>query len=246
VRLAQGGHYLPPETYTRSQKVGEDLFTGIADLERISAEYRGGATINLPALQRSWPPLGRLCAGLEAQLDHAPHANVFMTPGNAAGFTPHYDVHEVFVLQVAGRKRWSLYEPPIRLPYRSQLFNPQDYSPPQPFAQLELAAGDLLYLPRGTVHSTTTSEEFSAHVTIDISVYTWVDLAREALQSSIDGEPLRRALPPGFAHRPGLMSPSWTCSRGCRRPSHARSGSRRTARASRRNSTASGTCCHRR
>jgi bifunctional lysine-specific demethylase and histidyl-hydroxylase NO66 len=72
---------------------------------------------SLPALHRTWAPLGLLCDNLQARLGHVPHANVYITPGNAAGFTPHYDVHEVFVLQVAGKKRWTLYEPPIELAY---------------------------------------------------------------------------------------------------------------------------------
>jgi oxalate decarboxylase/phosphoglucose isomerase-like protein (cupin superfamily) len=137
-------------------------------------------------------------------IDDQVSATVYITPGNAAGFTPHYDTHEVFVLQIAGRKRWFLYDPPIELPHRSQVFNPQGYTAPPPMAQLDLSAGDLLYLPRGYVHSTTTSESYSAHVTIGISVYTWADLAKEYLQAGIDSPQLRRALPPGFASRSEL------------------------------------------
>jgi oxalate decarboxylase/phosphoglucose isomerase-like protein (cupin superfamily) len=137
-------------------------------------------------------------------IDDQVSATVYITPGNAAGFTPHYDTHEVFVLQIAGRKRWFLYDPPIELPHRSQVFNPQGYTAPPPMAQLDLSAGDLLYLPRGYVHSTTTSESYSAHITIGISVYTWADLAKEYLQAGIDSPQLRGALPPGFASRSEL------------------------------------------
>jgi ribosomal protein L16 Arg81 hydroxylase len=37
-------------------------------------------------------------------------------------------VHEVFVLQIAGRKRWQLYEPVIPLPHRSLFFKPELYT----------------------------------------------------------------------------------------------------------------------
>jgi ribosomal protein L16 Arg81 hydroxylase len=202
IQLAKGGGYFPPEAYTRNVKHGDESFTGVPDLQKISEQYRQGATVTLPALHRTWEPLGLLCENLQASLDHVPHANAYITPGNAAGFTPHYDVHEVFVLQIAGKKRWTLYEPPIELPHRNQVFNPKTYGPTQPLAHVELNAGDLLYLPRGFVHSTTTSDSYSAHVTIGISVYTWVDLAREFLQSCVDSPQLRQALPPGFAtHR---------------------------------------------
>jgi ribosomal protein L16 Arg81 hydroxylase len=105
----------------------------------------------------------------------------------------------VFVLQIAGRKRWSLYAPPLDLPHRSQPFNPATYAPTAPVQQFDLNAGDLLYLPRGYVHSTSTSASHSAHVTIGIGVYTWVDLTKEYLQACIDSPRWRQALPPGFA-----------------------------------------------
>ena len=47
-------------------------------------------------------------------------------------------------------------------------------------ATLDLEAGDLLYLPRGVLDSTTTADSFSAHVTIGISVFTSVDFSEGA------------------------------------------------------------------
>jgi cupin superfamily protein len=201
LQLARDGRYFAPETYTRDFKHGSESFAAVPDLERVAAEYRSGATLSLPALHRTWPPLGRLCTSLEGLLDHKVHANAYLTAGNASGFTPHYDVHDVFVLQIAGHKRWSLYPPPLQLPHRSQPFNPEHYQPGPLLATLDLHPGDLLYLPRGYVHSTTTAERFSAHVTIGISVYTWADLVRDFLPHATEQRQLRQALPPGFAHQ---------------------------------------------
>jgi len=206
IRLAKGGGYFAPEVYTRNVKHGDESFEGVPDVQRISDEYRQGATVALPAIHRTWPPLALLCDALQAQLDHAVHANVYITPGNAKGFTPHYDVHEVFVLQIAGRKRWHLYEPVIPLPHRMQPFRPELFTGQAPMAEVDLDAGDLLYLPRGVLHSTTTAESFSAHVTVGISVYTWADLLKELLSSAIDDEAMRHALPPGFATQSELRS----------------------------------------
>jgi len=204
IQLSKGGSYLPPELYTRTLQHGSETFHGVPIPTKVSEHYRLGATLSLPAIHRIWAPLARLCEALQTQLDHAVHANVYITPGNAAGFTPHYDTHEVFVLQVAGNKRWSLYAPPLDLPHRSQVFNPAAYTPTAPLQQIDLSAGDLLYLPRGYVHSTATSASHSAHVTIGIRVYTWVDLAKEYLQACIDSPQWRQALPPGFASHSGL------------------------------------------
>lgn len=203
IRLAKGGAFYTPEAYTYDVKYGDEVFRGLSDLEKIFTEYSSGATVTLPALHLGSAPLGRLCRRLEAQLDHSVHTNAYLTPANAAGFTPHYDTHEVLVLQIAGSKHWRIYPPPVELPHRSQQFSPERYAPPQvPLMEFDLAAGDLLYLPRGYVHTTATAERFSAHVTIGISVYTWIDMLSEWVQSGLELPELRRALPAGFGHRP--------------------------------------------
>jgi hypothetical protein len=204
IRLAKNGSFYPANAYTTDVTLDRLTFNGVPDVNRICLEYGAGATISLPSLQRTWPPLGSLCARVEAALDYATHANVYITPGAAAGFPPHYDTHEVLVLQLAGGKRWLIDEPPLKLPHSSQRFKPADFTPGPRMMEIELVAGDSLYLPRGYVHSTTTSECHSAHVTIGINVLTWADLAREFVPGCVENEEYRRALPPGFASRPEL------------------------------------------
>ncbi len=199
IQLAKDGSFFPPEAFTRTIRSGDDLFTGIPNLDRIRAEYQAGATISLPGFQRAWAPLGAFAAAVEEEFDHAVHANVYLTPGNCAGFAPHFDTHEVFVLQIAGSKRWRVHSPPLSLPHRTQPFDPRATAASAPARDFDLVSGDLLYLPRGFVHSTTTSDSFSVHVTLGITVYTWVELLTEWAASSRNYAKLRRALPPGFA-----------------------------------------------
>ncbi len=199
IQLARDGGFFPPEAFTRNIRSGGDVFTGVPDLERIRAEYRSGATISLPGFHRACKPLGELASAIEAEFDHPVHTNVYVTPANAIGFHPHYDTHEVFVLQIAGSKHWRIYEPPIPLPHRSQPFDPRSWAPSAPPFELDLVPGDLLYLPRGFVHTTATSDRPSVHVTLGITVYTWVDLLTEWAQASKYNRSFRRALPPGFA-----------------------------------------------
>lgn len=201
IQLARDGRFLAAEAFTRSIRSGDDVFTGIPNLDRVRAEYRSGATISLPGFHRAWRPLGALAAAVEEQFDHAVHTNVYITPGNAAGFSAHYDTHEVFVLQIAGSKRWQIDKPLLPLPHRGQPFDPRGDRPSIPFLKVDLAAGDLLYLPRGFVHATTTSDSFSVHVTLGVTVYTWVELLAEWVQSCKHHPAFRRALPPGFAGR---------------------------------------------
>jgi ribosomal protein L16 Arg81 hydroxylase len=204
IQLAKNGSYLAMEAYTRNIKHGTESFIGVPDLQQIQSEYRSGATVVLPSLQRTWQPLRQLCAALEDAFSHPVHANAYLTPGDSPGFTPHYDTHEVFVLQVAGTKRWAVFPPAIPLPHRSQPFTPVGFALPPPLLSLELKPGDLLYLPRGFVHAAHTSNGHSAHVTIGITVYTWVELIGELANAAKEIAPLRAALPPGFASREDL------------------------------------------
>lgn len=202
------GGYYRPDIYTTNFRHGNDAFNGEPDLEKVLQEYRSGSTVVLPSLERTWQPIRRLCLMLEAYFNHAARANVYITKDNSQGFSPHYDTHEVFVLQIAGSKRWRVYDAPVSLPLVSQPFSGQafgaDNKHPQPLLECTLEQGDLLYIPRGYVHQAFTSSDFSVHVTIGITVYTWVDLAAELFMSSMENPRFRNALPPGFADNPNL------------------------------------------
>ena len=117
---------------------------------------------------------------------------------------PHYDVHDVFVFQISGSKHWKIYSPIFDPPHASQPFRPQMFTQSAPLLELDIEPGDLLYLPRGFVHTTNTTDHASAHVTLGVTVYTWMELLAIWLQSSKNDVAFRRALPPGFASRPEL------------------------------------------
>jgi len=199
IQLTQGGRYIPPEAFTQNVKVGRDSLAGVIDPARLTALYRGGATISAPFFHLAWQPLANLAAGIEGEFDHPVHTNLYLTPGGCAGFTPHYDTHEVFVLQIAGYKHWQVNAPPAPLPHHTQPYSAQPQQPTPKVMEVELAPGDLLYLPRGYVHSTATSTASSLHITLGITVFTWVELLAEWFQSSKIYPRYRRALAPGFA-----------------------------------------------
>lgn len=69
---------------------------------------------------------------------------------------PHYDDVEVFVLQLEGSKSWKLYHPIQNLPREhSGDFDRDELD--EPFMELTLQPGDLMYLPRGVIHEARTS-----------------------------------------------------------------------------------------
>jgi bifunctional lysine-specific demethylase and histidyl-hydroxylase NO66 len=174
----------------------------------VTEEYLKGATIILPHLHDSMFNLGEFCRSLEEIFSCHVQTNIYLTPesrdeeGNQ-GFPPHYDNHDVFVMQVAGAKSWKLYGTPVETPYRGEGFELGRHEPGEASEIFTLRAGDCLYLPRGLMHDARNhGSEPSLHITVGLITKTWADLMLEAISELALSEPgFRRSLPPGFAAR---------------------------------------------
>ena len=179
-RLVREGSQLSVGAYAKDVS-WRPPFTGTADVPRVVAEWEAGATIVLQALHVNWHPLAVFCRLLEAALGHGVQANAYYTPRGSQGFGVHHDTHDVLVLQVAGEKRWRLYDPLLELPLKHQRYSSALGEHGAPTDELELRAGDTLYLPRGWLHEAETSATDSLHLTIGITAYTWLDAVKDAL-----------------------------------------------------------------
>jgi hypothetical protein len=195
-RLVKDGAPLPPGDYTDDIPWRPGSFSQVASVERVAAECAAGATLVLQALQLNWPPVALYCRDLERRLGFPVQANAYLTPAAAQGFAVHHDTHDVFVLQVAGRKRWRLYEPVLELPLKDQRWSPELGDPGAPIDEFTLDAGDTLYLPRGWPHEAETSDEEALHLTIGLHPPTRIDALRAALESCADDVEFRRTVGP--------------------------------------------------
>ena len=156
-------------------------------------EWERGATIVLQGLHLTRPAIGAFCRSLEAALGHPAQANAYYTPRAAQGLPVHHDTHDVFVLQIAGEKRWLVYEPALELPLKDQKYSEALGEPGDPIEDRVLQPGDMLYLPRGWLHEALTSETDSLHLTIGVNVVTWVDAFKAALDDLRDDLQFRRS-----------------------------------------------------
>jgi hypothetical protein len=192
-RLVREGGQLAVGGYT-SDVSWRPPFTATADVPRVLAEWEAGATIVLQALHVNWHPLAVFCRLLEEALGHGVQANAYYTPRGSQGFGVHHDTHDVLVLQVAGAKRWRVYDPLLELPLKHQRYSRDLGERGPPTDELELRAGDTLYLPRGWLHEAETSATDSLHLTIGITAYTWLDAAKDALAECEDELAFRRGV----------------------------------------------------
>jgi ribosomal protein L16 Arg81 hydroxylase len=201
LRMAKDGSLVPAARYTRSGGAGATVSDQVAD-DRVLEQLRDGTTLVLQALHRSWPPLITFGSQLSAELGHPVQINAYVTPPQNQGFAAHYDVHDVFVLQIAGRKRWRVHEPVLVDPLREQPWEGRRAAVAQRAAEAPildelLQPGDALYLPRGYLHSAAAQGELSIHLTIGIHSMTRYHLVRRLLDLAADEPALRTSLPMG-------------------------------------------------
>ena len=201
----KAGEKLELGAYTTDLPWRPAAFTGTIDVPRALAEFERGATIVLQALHHTHPPLGEFCRLLEEELGQPVQANAYFTPSGSQGLPVHHDTHDVFCLQIAGRKRWLVYEPAFELPLRNQRYRPEMGEPGPAVLDLALEPGDTLYLPRGWLHEALTSDADSLHLTVGVSVYTWLDAARAALEACSDEVEFRRSVPEDGAPTADLL-----------------------------------------
>jgi hypothetical protein len=139
---------------------------------------------------------------LADELGNPVQINSYITPPQNQGFAPHYDVHDVFVLQVAGRKRWTIHAPVVEAPLDNQPWEQfrdevAARAAEPPLIDTVLEPGDALYLPRGTIHSAVAQGETSIHLTVGVHPVSRYQLVRHLFDLAQDDAALRTSLPMG-------------------------------------------------
>lgn len=203
VRMAREGTLVDRACFTRAAGFGAQI-TDQIDPDGVLTQFAAGATIVLQGLHRFWPPIIDFVRGMVAEVGHPAQTNAYITPPANRGFDPHYDVHDVFVLQVSGTKRWRVHEPVHHHPLADQPWTDHRRAiaaraTDEPVIDEVLEPGDCLYLPRGWVHSAEAQGETSIHLTVGVAPLTGHDVAKALLEALADDEKVRASLPLGLA-----------------------------------------------
>jgi hypothetical protein len=201
LRIAKDGAVRPSASFTRGGGAGAAIADQAAD-DKVLAELADGSTLVLQGLHRTWPPLVDFSARLSDELGHPVQINAYVTPPQKQGFAPLHDVHLGYVLQVGGRKQWTVHAPVVEDPLSNQPFDAfksqiEERVAEAPLIDTVLEPGDALYLPRGTVHSAQALGETSIHLTVGVHPLTRYELVRFLLDAVQDDPRLRASLPVG-------------------------------------------------
>jgi len=193
--------YFPDVQLTQSNKViSIDEYTDEHKKilpQRLIQLHTAGATIVVSQAHRYLHALHEFCCKMQSAFQLRCQANVYFSPAGNQGFKPHYDAHEVFILQVSGKKTFSFYSSGVDLPQRHDTFDSQVNTVGVKTEEVALSAGDTLYIPRGMMHDAFADDnDPSLHVTLGVFPVAVGDLLQAVLQiASAKDVQLRRSLP---------------------------------------------------
>ena len=196
LRLTREGQSVPPERYvsfqTNRRKSGHPIPR--LNSTALTRELREGATLVLDNVDELHRPVRRLAESLERVFRVRVQMNSYSGWRTSHGFDLHWDDHDVFILQVAGRKAWKIYGLTRPFPLGRDAER-ADKPPTEVLWEGLLQAGDLLYIPRGWWHVATPLDEPTLHLTVGINNLTGADLLTWFADRMRKVEDVRRDVP---------------------------------------------------
>ncbi len=196
LRLTRAGKPVSPGTFLSFQPNRRASGRPIPRLDAttLTRELREGSTLVLDAVDELHRPLTQLAESLERVFRVRIQINAYAGWRTSHGFEVHWDDHDVFILQVAGRKHWKVYGTTRPYPLARDI-EPATEPPAQIFWEGLLDDGDLLYIPRGWWHVATPLDEPTLHLTVGVNNPTGADLLQWFTERLCAAEVVRRDIP---------------------------------------------------
>jgi ribosomal protein L16 Arg81 hydroxylase len=197
LRLMQDGKSVQTSSYLRHATSGGQRKVSIPRLRHVelTKHLRDGATLVLDAVDELCPPVRELAEALEFIFHEHVQVNCYAGWRTQRGFDLHWDDHDVFILQVTGRKRWSVYGMTQPFPLTREGDTVPKPAPDNPLWTETLEDGDLLYIPRGWWHVALPLDEPTLHLTVGIHNRTGIDLLQWLAVRLRASETFRQDLP---------------------------------------------------
>jgi bifunctional lysine-specific demethylase and histidyl-hydroxylase NO66 len=188
--------YFVTRRYSPNKTAAQEL-----DPERVMDEFARGATLVLTFAETIFDRVSALSRATAAVFSSVTEGHVIVTPASAdkPALKTHYDIVDVFALQVTGRKRWKIYQPQFVSPLPSQRnIGVGALAEHNLIADIEVGPGDTLYVPRGFPHFAELIEGPSMHVAIGVRPFTVYDAIAQSIEAALarlsENPDFRRAL----------------------------------------------------
>ena len=111
---------------------------------------------------------------LEDKFSSKTQCNIYFSKQGRQGFDVHFDVHEVFAINLIGEKVWNIYEGRIDNPINSEAYIELDKEYAKEncgkiLKKVHMKPGDILYIPRGQFHEALASSDRSMHLSFSVT-----------------------------------------------------------------------------
>ncbi|QDK39339.1 JmjC domain-containing protein [Bdellovibrio sp. NC01] len=138
-----------------------------------SSECSATSTWAFTSVEKEFESVKTACNLLSELLKKRVQCNAYWTPAHQQGLPAHYDLHDVYVIQIEGSKRWKTWMPFRKsATYETLLIDEKENLPnwtsKMPARRLVLRYRDCLYLPTGMPHECIATEEDSFHYSFGI------------------------------------------------------------------------------
>ncbi|MFE5771836.1 JmjC domain-containing protein [Streptomyces sp. NPDC056485] len=205
-RVIRDGAQIADQRYTRATL----MYADAPDLRKTSGELAEGASLVMQGLQEYSEPIARFTRELAHDTSRPVHVNAYVTPPKSQGFAAHFDPRDAFIVQVEGTKVWTLREPVLPSPLAHESWDrlreggewtTERLDAVEPWKVLTLEPGDVLWLPRGWVHSARSEGVSSLHLTLSLTAWTEHWAVGELLSRVVE-VPGRTTFPADFVRDP--------------------------------------------
>ncbi len=173
LEIAKEGRLLPAEDYCYEGINRDNERTMRPDFNRVRAHLQQGASLGLNFIGRLTPGLRSISQTFEAVIGAPVNVTTFCSWSTVPAYGSHFDTTSVFVCQIAGSKRWNIYEGRMQhaahTPGASAADFPQEHherAKGRVLHEIETKAGDFLYIPHGQYHDAVATSEASLHISM--------------------------------------------------------------------------------
>ncbi|MEW6733871.1 MAG: cupin domain-containing protein [Acidobacteriota bacterium] len=190
-RLVHNNSLCAPESFRTSVRNRRGNIIERLQSPALMAYLRKGATLILDSVDELHTPITELAEMLSRTLHEPIEINAYASWGSSPGYGPHADNHDVFIIQIAGKKHWRILSADPIAP--GQEGNGR-LDLPSEFDQI-LHAGDLLYIPHSRIHEVIGVCEPSLHLTIGVAKRNGIHLLEWMLEQLRQDDAFNKDLP---------------------------------------------------
>lgn len=168
LRIVKNGNLIKPEEY---YEFSESIVKNSPQIQRLKIEkvsefLRDGSVLVIDSISEAIPEIYELTRNFEWKFGDRVQANCYIAWNQSVGFETHWDNHDVFVIQIIGKKKWRIYGKTRESPLRYDNF--QNDAPKNPIWENVISAGDIIYIPRGCWHDAIAVDGPTVHISVGI------------------------------------------------------------------------------